>query len=142
MITVIYTKRRKKKIKEQLKVSQIFSGRKNLLIKVCVYPVSSFKLIPPYTSLWWHLMAKELVGAFMVRREYLSQRLHLMFLEMMNVLARKLCTSWEIYTFMSSIKNVNCILLQVGADYSNYYYLLFFEHHQCSTGQLWWKCSS
>lgn len=26
---------------------------------------------------------------------------------------------------MSSIKNVNCILLWVGAEYSNYYYLLF-----------------
>lgn len=69
----------------------------------------------------------------MVRRDYLSQHLHLMLLEMMNVLARKLCSSWEIYS-MSSIKNVNCILLQVGADYSNYYYLLFLSTISAALG--------
>lgn len=70
----------------------------------------------------------------MVRRDYLSQHLHLMLLEMMNVLARKLCSSWEIYASMSSIKNVNCILLQVGADYSNYYYLLFWSTISAALG--------
>lgn len=60
----------------------------------------------------------------MVRREYLSSICS-------DACRNDECFNWEAlyllgnYTLMSSIKNVNCILLWVGAEYSNYYYLLF-----------------
>lgn len=108
-----------KEVKKSNLVFQIFSGRsKSLCYSICL----SNKLFQIISSLELPLMtpdSKRTVGAIHGKKRIFIPASILGASEMMTVLSGKLCTHWETYT-------LNFTSLRVGADYSNYYYLLFF----------------